>query len=230
MILERWFGLEAKRKRLLKRVPPGALRDYLSVPFPSPKQGLHETRLLCLDFETTGLHPQFDKILSVGYCPMQRGQISLRGRYHRIVKIEGALKDANVAVHKITEQDKARGAALAEVVESLLAALCGRVMLVHYAQIERSFLQRACSELYGVTPVFPMIDTIVLAKRRLDKSLVAYDPSQLRLPALRAEHKLAPHFEHNALNDAVATGELLLAELSAQQIEPEVRLEQLLLR
>jgi DNA polymerase-3 subunit epsilon len=42
----------------------------------------------------------------------------------------------------------------------------------------------------------------------------AYDPSELRLTALRVKYGLPNHYAHNALNDAIATAELLLAQIS----------------
>ena len=87
-------------------------------------------------------------------------------------------------------------------------------MLVHFARIERQFLQQACLELYGFVPEFPMIDTLVIAKRQLDKRDISYDPSELRLSTLRNKYKLPDHHGHDALNDAIATAELLLAQMA----------------
>ena len=105
--------------------------------------------------------------------------------------------------------------------------LAGKVMLVHFARIERQFLQQACIELYGMAPVFPIIDTLVIAKKKLDKRDVAYDPSELRLSALRAKYQLPNHYAHNALNDAIATAELLLAQTSKKN--EDLTLQQLIL-
>jgi DNA polymerase-3 subunit epsilon len=56
------------------------------------------------------------------------------------------------------------------------------------------------------------LDTFVMAKRKLDRSDIAYDPQELRLSALRHKHNLPNYFAHNALNDAIATAELLLVQ------------------
>jgi DNA polymerase-3 subunit epsilon len=66
-----------------------------------------------------------------------------------------------------------------------------------------------------------------VAKRRLDKRDVAYDPSELRLLALRKKYDLPEHYAHNALNDAIATAELLLAQLSERN--KDLSLQQLIL-
>jgi len=208
------LGYESKRKQLLKKAPSGALRDFLSVPLPDLQTPIDKVNILAVDFETTGLDAKQDKLLSVGFVTLKQQQISLNSSYHQIIKTKDQLQESNVIIHHITDSQKEQGKALATVVETLLQALAGKVMLVHFARIEKQFLTQACLELYGMAPVFPMIDTLALAKRRLDKRDVAYDPSELRLTNLRQKFKLPDHHAHNALNDAIATAELFMAQMS----------------
>ena len=229
-VLKHYFSLQAKRERLLKKARPGPLRDFLAVPFPPIDQLLFDTQILSVDFETTGFNAHRDQILSIGFTSMQRGQISLANSYHQVIKTSVPLLDNNVAVHSITDRETQSGISLAQGVEALLEALAGKVMLVHYAQIERTFLQQACYRLYGIAPVFLMIDTLLIAKKRKDKASTYYDPSELRLESLRAEHQLPAHHAHNALNDAVATAELLLAEAARRSKPKKIVLDKYLLR
>jgi DNA polymerase-3 subunit epsilon len=213
--LMNWIsGYEAKRKRLLKKVPSGPLHDFLSVPFPALDTPIDELPILAVDFETTGLDAKADKLLSVGFVSLEQEQIKLNTSYHQIIKTKIQLEESNVIIHQITDDQKEQGQPLALVVEKLLKALAGKVMLVHFARIERQFLQQACLELYGFVPDFPMIDTLVIAKRQLDKRDISYDPSELRLSTLRNKYKLPDHHGHDALNDAIATAELLLAQMA----------------
>ena len=207
-------GFESKRKRLLKKVPKGPLHDFLSVPFPALDTPIDELPILAVDFETTGLDAKADKLLSVGFVSLEQEQIKLNTSYHQIIKTKIQLEESNVIIHQITDDQKEQGQPLALVVEKLLKALAGKVMLVHFARIERQFLQQACLELYGFVPEFPMIDTLVIAKRQLDKRDISYDPSELRLSTLRNKYKLPDHHGHDALNDAIATAELLLAQMA----------------
>lgn len=205
-------GYEVQRKRLLTKAPEGPLKDFLSVPFPKPDTAIAQCRILSVDFETTGLNAQQDKLLSVGFVELANNQISLASCYHQVIKTQGELTASNVVIHQITDDIKDQGESLAYVVEKLLAALAGKVMLVHFSRIEKQFLTQACLELYGLAPVFPIIDTLVLIKNRFDKHHTPYDPSTLRLSNLRDYYQLPQHFAHNALSDAIATAELLLAE------------------
>lgn len=226
--LFRWLiGYEAKRKRALATAPKGAIKQFLSQPLPSPNTPLDEIKILSVDFETTGLDAVHDKLLSVGFVEVCHQQISLKSCYHKIINIPQALSADNVIIHQITDDQKTQGAPLKEVLDDLLNALSGKVMLVHFARIERQFLQQACREVYGIAPPLAIIDTLAIAKRRLDKRDIAYDPSELRLSALRQTHQLPQYYAHNALNDAIATAELLLAQRSTM---PEhIKLNELLL-
>ncbi len=222
-------GYEAKRKKLLKKVPNGPLHDFLSVPFPSLDTPIDQLPILAVDFETTGLDANIDKLLSVGFVLLEQEQIKLNSSYHQIINTKAQLEESNVIIHQITDDQKEQGQPLHKVVEQLLKALAGKVMLVHFARIERQFLQQACLELYGLAPDFPMIDTLVIAKRQLDKRDVAYDPSELRLSSLRNQYQLPDHHGHDALNDAVATAELLLAQMASKNSTDKVLLKDIIL-
>jgi DNA polymerase-3 subunit epsilon len=222
-------GYEAKRKKLLKKVPAGPLHAFLSVPFPTLDTPLSELPILAVDFETTGLDSKADKLLSVGFVSLEQEQIKLNTSYHQIIKTTKQLEASNVIIHQITDHQKEQGLPLSTVVGRLLEALAGKVMLVHFARIERQFLQQACLELYGFMPDFPMIDTLVIAKRLLDKRDVAYDPSELRLSNLRHQFQLPDHHGHDALNDAVATAELLLAQMANRDSTDKIVLKDIIL-
>lgn len=222
-------GYEAKRKRLLKKAPEGPLKNFLSVPFPDLETALYDLPILAVDFETTGLDAKYDKLLSIGFVTMEHEQIKLSSSYHQIIKAKTRLEESNVIIHQITDEQKEQGQPLELVVEKLLNALAGKVMLVHFARIERQFLQQACLELYGLVPDFPIIDTLVIAKRQLDQRDVSYDPSELRLSNLRHKYDLPDHHGHNALNDAIATAELLLAQVSNRPKVDKIQLQDLIL-
>lgn len=211
------FSLNRKREKLLQKTPKGPLHDFLSVPFPEPQTPIAQVPILALDFETTGLNPNTEQLLSIGFVDLINHRIKLSTAQHHVVKCTNTLHSENVIIHQITEHEKQQGIHLETAIETLLTALAGKVMLAHFAKIEIEFLNQACKQLYGMTPVLPVIDTLVLAKRRLDMRQANYDPSELRLSYLREQYQLPAHFAHNALNDAIATGELLLAELNHQQ-------------
>lgn len=216
------LGYEARRKQQLRKAPEGPLKEFLSVPFPDPGSNIYETPILAVDFETTGLDVKKDHILSIGSIAMERGDIRVNSAYHQVINTEGDLAEESVVIHQITDEDKSLyGTKLETGIERLLKDLAGHVMLVHFARIEKNFLQRACKQLYGMAPDFPIIDTLELCKRRYDRKMEDYSNNELRLFNLRDSHALPAYGAHNALSDALCTAELFLAELS---IRPEKKL------
>ena len=213
-LLDKFRTYEARRKKLLAKASDGPLKDFLSVPFPPPHQAITETPMLAVDFETTGLDPINDKLLSIGSIAIKQLKIPLKSSYHQLIRTDEALKAENVIIHQITDDAKDAGYALAEVVADLLVQLQGKVMIAHFHRIEQDFLNQACKLLYGSPIVFPIIDTLLLQKRHWDQRHLPYDPSQLRLSNLRDHYQLPHHKAHNALTDALATGELLLAQIA----------------
>ncbi len=228
-MFDQWFGYEAKRKRLLAKAPAGPLKEYLSIAFPDPKTGIDKTPILAMDFETTGLNIKQDQILSVGHIGIDNNEIILSSAYHQIICTQGDLKEEGVVIHQITDDTKSKGLLAEEVIEELLQAMAGKVILVHFSRIEVNFLQHICKKLYGMAPVFPIIDTLVLARKRLDQRTALYSPNELRLFNLRESLKLPRYRAHNALSDALATAELFLAEIELKQASKSPSLKSVLL-
>ncbi|WP_371186642.1 exonuclease domain-containing protein [Thalassotalea maritima] len=189
------------------------MQDYLSVPLPSPKLAIVDVPIVSLDFETTGLNPRQDNILSIGHVNLQHWQIDVASASHYIIKQDKDLNSDNVIVHHITDQQMQDGISAKQALATLLNVLAGKVLLVHFATIELRFLKQACIHYFGFAPIFATIDTMLIAKRRFDMRDISYDPSQLRLMNLRARYQLPKHHAHNALSDALATAELFMAQV-----------------
>jgi len=224
------FSLERRRQRLLRRAPPGALREFLCVPTPPPSSDHRDLRYLALDFETTGLEPGKGQILSAGYLGLQGGRIQLGSCRHQIVRVRGDIPADSAVVHRITDDRAAAGLDLQTVVEDLLEALAGKVLVAHYAHIEFKFLNAACEQLYGCGLVLPVVDTLALEKRLMDYSGRPIGPGSLRLWAVRERYGLPRYQAHDALIDALACAELFLAQCAYRSRGRRMDLQSLLHR
>lgn len=206
-------GPEAKRKRLYGKAPSGPLKEYLSLPFPETRSDIYSVPLVSVDFETTGLDCRKDRILSIGHVELAGGEILLGSALHTLIRPESFLNEDSVVIHRITDDAAAVGESLEASIAALLASLAGKVMLAHHAAIERGFLQQACRHLYGMAPVIPAIDTLMLARKWLARRNKEAGQGELRLYALREKYGLPRYQAHNALSDALATAELFLAQI-----------------
>ena len=210
-MFERFLGKERQRRRALGKATPGSLQAYLKVPLPHKDALWDQVDIVALDLETTGLDPQRDQILSYGLVHLRSRSIHLETARHEIIQVREQIPETSAVIHQITDDQAAAGRPLTEVLPQILEQLAGRVMLVHYAAIEQGFLDNACRRLYGAPFVIRTIDTLVLARRLFEIRNHTIQPNNLRLFNLRPLYKLPQYKAHNALSDALATGELFLA-------------------
>lgn len=87
------------------------------------------------------------------------------------------------------------------------------ILVAHGAAIERQFLQQWVSTCFGLQAELPLLWLDTLA---LERSLAGNRHSarrDYRLSEIRRSYGLPAYLAHNALADAVATGELLLVQM-----------------
>jgi DNA polymerase III subunit epsilon len=204
--------LDWRRRWRLSRTPPGPLRHYLAQPFPSARVDYREVDYLAIDLETTGLDAAKDLILSVGYVGVRGTSIDLASARHRVVRIDRSIPEATAVIHQITDDQAAQGGELSDILEELLEALSGKVMIAHHARIERGFLTNACRTLWKGGLIMPVVDTQALAYRTFERRQIPFKASDLRLHALGDRYNLPRYGAHNALSDALASAELFLAQ------------------
>jgi len=210
-VLDRLFGLDSRRRRLLGRTRKGPLKDFLAVPFPSRDLPCQDAEYVALDLETTSLDPKRGLILSVGYVLIAGGCIRVESARHRIVRRIAPLPEQSVVIHGITDDMAAQGEDELEVLEDLLETLRGRVLLGHHARFDLRFLEMACDHHFAGRFICPVVDTLELAQRRLERAGKPPRPGELRLDALRRHYHLPRYRAHHALTDALGAAELFLA-------------------
>jgi DNA polymerase-3 subunit epsilon len=96
----------------------------------------------------------------------------------------------------------------------LRAALLGRVLVAHHARIELGFLGRALRDGPAGAAALFVVDTMTLQRRLIVGGDGEPPPGSLRLDAARRRFGLPRYAAHRAATDAVATAELLLAQVA----------------
>jgi DNA polymerase-3 subunit epsilon len=202
---------EKLRQKAWKQAKNPVMSRFLEKPFPSPKTPWDSVEIVSLDFETTGLDPSKDQILSFGKVHIQNGIIHIATAQHELIQAQSLIPESSAVIHHITDDLANAARPLEQVLPDLLDSLSGKVMLVHYNKIEQGFLNAACQRLYGPPFIIPTIDTLFLAERVLVRRNHSVVANQLRLFNLRDRFKLPTYKAHNALNDAMTTAELFLS-------------------
>lgn len=201
-----------------KRRATGALADFYEVPSPAGSTQLDELPVLAVDVEATGLDLASDRLLSIGWVPMDGRRIILSGAREVVISAvdDGDGVGQSATVHGLTDDMVDAGIPVADALAELLDALKGRAMLAHFATIEEDFLSAACRSAFGAGLVVPTLDTYALARRRMERESVHPRGEDLRLPRLRDRYGLPSYPPHRAVTDALACAELFLAMTSPE--------------
>lgn len=219
------LSLEQQRKRLHGKLPDSPLRRYYATPFPDRHAGVEALSYVSLDLETSGFDPLHDNILSIGRVEIRRGQIELGSAHYTLVEPYADIREESVVIHGITDEMSSGGQGFRRSLDDLLAALGGKVLLAHHARLELGFLNQACQRLYGGPFIAPTVDTLYLAIKRLERRQHSFAAGALRLYKLREEYGLPRYKAHNALNDALATAELFLAQMQEKGGAAKIKLK-----
>ncbi len=214
-----WYWMlnpEWRRLWRLRRTPQGPMHEFLSQPFPSPRLDYRKADYLAVDLETTGLDPNLDDILSVGFLTLRGDRIDLSTARHHLVRPTRAIPESSAVIHQITDDQAAQGELLEDVMRELLRELAGKVLIAHHARVELSFLGVTCKRLFGSRLLVPTIDTQLIAKQWLEQRHKVIKPGGLRLHALGDQFNLPRYLAHNALSDALAAAELFVAQCAAR--------------
>lgn len=198
------------------------LRAFYAQGVVAGETALQDVPLAALDLETTGLDPARDEIVSIGVVPMTIAHISLSAARYWVVRPQVELNPESVTIHAITHAQISAAPDLDAVLGEVLTALAGRVLVVHCRDIERRFLAAALRARIGEGIEFPVIDTMELEARvhrrrwALFARLLAWwrPPQSIRLAPSRARYRLPRYRAHHALTDALASAELLQAQVA----------------
>jgi len=210
---------------LAKQTKDARLQAYYAAGMPPGTTAIKDVPLMAMDVETTGLNPAKDGIVSVGILPMSSDRIQSSASRHWIVQPHVPLADESITIHGITHSQVAGAPELVDILGDLLQAIAGHVLVVHCRAIERQFLNNALTRLIHEPIEMPMIDTMEL-EARLHRNKPPpnwwdrvvrkkqYKPVSIRLSDSRNRYGLPFYKPHHALTDALATAELLQAQIS----------------
>jgi DNA polymerase-3 subunit epsilon len=208
-----WLTRASRRPPDPRSYPTGPVRDLAAAPPATPTTPFTSVDFLSVDLETTGLNPRRDHVLAVGWVPVAAGQVLLSGAHEAVVRPPpGVDVGESATVHGLTDDKLASAPVLVDVLPDLVTALRGRVLLAHHAPIELGFLARAARAAYGARLPLTVVDTLSLQHRLMGGPHREVPPGSLRLDAARRHFGLPRYSAHRAVTDAIATGELFLAQ------------------
>lgn len=171
-----------------------------------PATPLYDVTFCVVDLETTGAAPTTCAITEVGAIKLRGGE--RLGTFQTLVDPDAPVPDFVSALTGITDSMLAPAPPIEAVLPSLLEFAGGAVLVGHNLRFDVSFLDTALTTA-EYPPLDPRtVDTCVLARR-----LLRDEVPNCKLGTLAAHLRLPHQPTHRALEDALATGDLLHALL-----------------
>ena len=169
-----------------------------------------DTPLISVDLELTGLDPDTDQIISVGWTKVDGGRIRFGSNRHLLISADQSVGSSAV-IHELMDAEVAEGIELQDGLRQLFKAAAGRIWVFHHSGLDVAFLQRACNQWAGVVPPFVVLDTMQIELDLRKRRDMPVQQGDLQLSRLRSDYHLPRYTAHDALVDAFATAELMLA-------------------
>lgn len=163
---------------------------------------LNEVTFCVIDFETTGSSPDEDRITEIGAAKYHGGECI--GTFQTLVNPGCPIPPFITILTGITEAMVLPAPRIESLLGSLTHFIGDAVIVAHNARFDVSFLNAALVR-DGRDPLDnQIVDTVPLARR-----LVRDEVKDCKLGTLSAHFRLPHQPSHRALDDALATGDLL---------------------
>ena len=185
-----------------------------------------DTRFLVLDCEMSGLDAKSCQLLSLGWVMIEHGRMVNASARHQLIHADRGAGDSS-RIHGLLDSSLAGATSAASVLMLLIRQMQNAVLVFHHAPLDIRFLQKAAIENFRCPMLFPYIDTMAIEKRRMH---LHGKTMGLRLSQCRERYGLTSSHQHNALADAQATAELLLAQASYLDRAQKLKLSDLSVR
>ena len=198
--------IERRRAGPTSNMPPENLPD----PKSPGDQLLSNCRLIVLDLETTGLHPNKDEVIAVGAVAITGGVIDLSDQFDLILRRPELDITETVLIHGIGTEALTQGHETEDALLFLLEWMNGDPVLAYHSAFDQRFLEKTLKAELGYTKNHTWMDVADL--------LPAFFP-KAQTGGKGLDHwadffGLEVSARHHAASDALATAELTLIALN----------------
>jgi DNA polymerase-3 subunit epsilon len=211
-----WLAKLLSRKVPLPSEARARLDRWLELPAAPVDGAPADARFVVADVESTGLDMRTDRLIAIGAVTVEAGRIDLGGAFYKVLRQPVASSRDNILVHGIGGTQQREGE---DPIEALLAFLefAGRAPLVAYhAAFDATMIRNATLEYLGETFKPPWIDLAYVAPELIRTEGVRHKG----LDAWLQRFGIEVFSRHDAVADALATAQLLLAVLAHAEPKP----------
>lgn len=187
--------------------PRSKVQSMTSQELSTAQLGMRNVSFAVVDFETTGLNPETDRIVQLA-AVIVNGEGHIVDSFDTIVKPESPAEYQHGAehIHGISAEQVSSGMPLRQALEQLWSISAGNVFTAHNASFDLGFLHAESERVGIVGQVEIHIDTLELSRRSAGTDTTR----RHNLFALCEHYGIERDQVHDAKSDATATAQLLM--------------------
>ncbi len=208
--------------KLLSRavpLPPEArarLDRWRALPATPPDEAPADARFVVADVESTGLDMRTDRLIAIGAVTVEAGRIDLGRAFYKVLRQPAASSRDNILVHGIGGTQQRDGEDPVEALLAFLEFTAGAPLVGYHAAFDASMIGKATLEHLGEAFKPRWIDLAYLAPE-----LIRTEGNRHKgLDAWLDRFGIEVFSRHDAVADALATAQLLLAVLAHAEVKP----------
>lgn len=208
----KWPWRKKRRLPELDQYADTRLKEYVKrFEDPSPKPIEQETYVV-LDFETTGLDPEKDAILSFGFLKIENSQLLIGNRLEGYIQQEDLTSFSGADIHQITRADLHLATNAEQFAWQALQFIEDAILVGHHVAFDIACLNRTVRMHTGISLLNKSVDTAVLGARLENPLMKSYAGQKAlkKLDALCKDYDIQPEARHSASGDTYTTALLFL--------------------
>lgn len=212
--LQRLFGARLE----LSLEQAARLDAWRALPVPDPNGPTAASRYVVVDVETSGLNLAKDHLIAIGAVAIEGGRIHLADSMEVVLRQERVSTHDNILIHGICGTAQSEGMPPIEALLDFLEYLGKAPLIAFHVAFDQTMIDRALKTFLGLKFAHTWADLAYIAPALYPE--LAH--SHRSLDQWMTRFNLSNYARHNALADALATAELMLAlreRMRAKQID-----------
>jgi DNA polymerase-3 subunit epsilon len=189
------------------------IADWRARPESSLSDAFDATRYVVVDVETTGLDLVRDKLIAIGACAVENGEVVMADSFEIVLRQDQVSAKDNILIHGIGGEAQRDGLDPAEALVRFLEFLGKSPLVAFHVTFDQTMIKKALKEYLGFEFKHPWLDLAYVMPGLLPE----YARRYRALDDWSGYFQISNFARHSALADALATAQLLLCALPLAQ-------------
>ncbi len=191
------------------------LDAWRGLPESSLSDEFRSTRLVVVDVETTGLDLNRDRLIAIGACAVENGQVVIADSFEIVLRQDKVSGKDNILIHGIGGEAQREGEEPEEALLRFLGFLGKSPLVAFHVTFDQTMIKRAVKEYLGFEFNHPWLDLAYVMPGLLPE----YARRYRALDDWSGHFRISNFARHSALADALATAQLFLCALPLAEIK-----------